>query len=305
MMILPTPARMAQTRSRVAAALAGCVILSLFCTAAIAALPPVTQPATGKHIAGKFIWFDLATSDPEAAQRFYGQVFGWTFKKTKGTDERYVVIRNEGRPIGGLFRPVMAAEGSAGGRWLSFASTPNIVRSLERMVANGGSVLVPATKVPDRGTHALVRDSQGAIIGLLQSQSGDPPDDPVAPGDFYWVDLYARDPSSAAKSYAELGFEVTRDDVSGDERLLLAANGYARAGILKLPDAAREPGWLAYVQVEDVPSTLKRVLAGGGKVLREPDPAVLNGQFAVIADPQGAVLGVLHWDSQAAAGEKP
>ncbi|MDH4114832.1 MAG: hypothetical protein OEU89_05125, partial [Burkholderiaceae bacterium] len=53
--------------------------------------------------------------------------------------------------------------------------------------------------------------------------------------------------------------------------------------------------WLPYVQVDDVPATLARVRAGGGKVLRAPDPAILDGQFAVFADPQGAVLGILNW----------
>ena len=32
--------------------------------------------------------------------------------------------------------------------------------------------------------------------------------------------------------------------VLGDNRIVLVARGYARAGIMKLPDTAREPGWL-------------------------------------------------------------
>ena len=159
--------------------------------------------------------------------------------------------------------------------------------------------------MPGRGTHAIVRDSQGAIIGLLNSSSGDRADAPVETGEFFWVDLYARDPAAAAAAYKQLGYDVHSDEVSGDDRLVLSAKGYARAGIVKLPDAAREPGWLAYVQVDDVPTTLAQVRASGGKVLREPDPAILGGQFAVFADPLGGVLGILHWPSAATAGVQP
>jgi len=53
-----------------------------------------------------------------------------------------------------------------------------------------------------------------------------------------------------------------------------------------------------------VPTTLARVRAAGGRVLREPDPAILGGQFAVFADPQGGILGVLHWSGNA-SGARP
>ena len=40
-------------------------------------LPPVTDPPTTVNIPGKFIWFDLVTAEPAAAQAFYGKVFGF------------------------------------------------------------------------------------------------------------------------------------------------------------------------------------------------------------------------------------
>jgi predicted enzyme related to lactoylglutathione lyase len=273
---------------------------------AASVLPPLSDPATGTHIPGKFIWFDLATADPAAAQRFYGAVFSWEFEALRGSPEKYVVIRNEGRPIAGVFRPAAAATSgkAAATRWLSFASVADIGRGLANMTANGATVLVPATRVPGRGTHALVRDAQGALVGLLQSASGDRPDDPVPPGDFFWVDLYARDPVAAGRSYEKIGYGLSTDEVSGDERLMLSAQGYARAGIVRLPAEGREAGWLPYVQVEDVPAALERVRAAGGKVLREPDPKILGGQVAVFADPLGGVLGVIHWVPASGAGEK-
>ena len=269
--------------------------------AATPVMPAITSPATNVHIPGKFVWFDLATSDTAASQKFYGAVFDWDFEHVRGTTDRYAVIRNEGRAIGGVFGQQVPPGAVRGARWLPFASVTSMERVTSMMTAGGGQVLVPATVVPGRGTHALMRDTQGAIVGLLQSSSGDPPDASVSTGDFYWVDLYARDPAAAAKAYKELGYDVYSDEVTGDDRLVLSAKGYARAGIVKMPPEGREPGWLAYVQVDDVPATLARVRAAGGSVLREPDPAILGGQLAVFADPLGGVLGVLHWPTETEA----
>ena len=144
------------------------------------AMPALSDPPSGLHIPGKFIWFDLATADPAAAQRFYGSVFGWSFEPVAGTDGRYAVIRNEGRPIGGVFRPALPRGEQAGTRWLSFASVEKLDRAVGALTDLGATVLVKPTLVPGRGSHAILRDAQGAVVGLLQSASRRKPARPTA-----------------------------------------------------------------------------------------------------------------------------
>ena len=36
---------------------------------------------------GKFIWYDLMTSDPKAAQDFYGRLIGWGTQDWEGGDQ--------------------------------------------------------------------------------------------------------------------------------------------------------------------------------------------------------------------------
>jgi predicted enzyme related to lactoylglutathione lyase len=269
-------------------------------------MPPIAQPPTLTQIPGKFVWFELVSGDPAAAQRFYASVFGWTYQPISGAAENYAVIRNQGLVVGGIFRPSLPSRKSVASRWLSYASAANLEQTAREMTAAGATVLVPPTKVAGRGTHALLRDAQGAVVGLMQSASGDPPDSPVASGEFFWVDLYARDPGAAARFYQQLHYDVFVEDVTGDDRVVLSSKGIARAGIMRLAPGDGDPAWLPYVQVDDVPATLARVRAAGGKVLRAPEPAVLDGQFAVFADPQGAVLGILHWPLMPAAeGSRP
>jgi len=62
-------------------------------------------------------WFEIGTDDPEAARRFYGEVFGWTVAHddTKSTDPAYQVFTT-GDPNGlrgGLFATKGAMPGYA------------------------------------------------------------------------------------------------------------------------------------------------------------------------------------------------
>jgi predicted enzyme related to lactoylglutathione lyase len=87
------------------------------------------------------------------------------------------------------------------------------------------------------------------------------------------------------------------------QRVILASEGYARAGIVPLPPTVKKPGWLPYVLVDDVPGVLQKVTAAGGHVLLPPRADLLDGNLAVIADPRGGVFGVVDWvgDSDDAA----
>ena len=61
-------------------------------------LTPVASPSTGVYHQGKFVWYDLLTTDVAAARGFYGELFGWSFKE----QGRYTVVLNNGQAIGGI-----------------------------------------------------------------------------------------------------------------------------------------------------------------------------------------------------------
>jgi hypothetical protein len=50
--------------------------------------------------------------------------------------------------------------------------------------------------------------------------------------------------------------------------------------------------WLGYVTVKDVDKSAKQATELGGKVLHEPSDIPTVGRYAIIADPQGAVLSI-------------
>ena len=264
-------------------------------------LPPIVDPPTNLRIPGKFVWFDLVTGDPATARAFYGKVFGWSFLAVPGGAD-YSLIAAGDRTIGGVFQPA-AARGRAGTRWLSFVSVEDVGAAASRLEELGFAVLLPATEVPGRGTQAIVRDPQGAVFGLMRSAAGDPADEPVGTGEFFWVDLYAPDAAAAAAAYGQVGFSAVPAGEGLGERVLLASYGYARAGITPLPAGADKAGWLPYVQVDSVPDAVTSAVAAGGKVLLPPDPQVLDGNVAVIGDPLGGVIGIIHWTRYAEDSE--
>lgn len=266
--------------------------------------PPIGVP--GQYHPGKFIWFDLVTDDLAAARKFYGAVFGWQFRPVDGAPASYTVVEHAGRDIAGMFVKAPPAGATRAARWLSLISVSDPAAAARYVESQGGSVIVPPAAIAGRGTHVLFRDPQGAVFGVLESESGDPADTPVADGDFFWLDLLARDPEQAAKFYGGLaGYEIHLRDIGpGVKRAVLASGGYSRAGIAPIPAPVKQPGWLPYILVDGVAGTLDKVRAAGGKVLVEPRADLLDGNLAVIADPRGGVLGVVDWTPSNDVGSK-
>lgn len=276
--------------------------LALFAMNALAStLGP--DGAAGLHLSGKFIWLDLATENPASARAFYGAVFGWKFRDVEGAPASYALIENESGKVAGIFRHARPSGAAVGARWLSLISVRDADKVAELVRKCGGEVLVAPKVIPGRGTHAVFRDPDGAVFGVLVAQGGDPPDTPVEEGDVFWFDLFVPDPARAAAFYAEIaGYDVAVGEVAGRERTLLSTSGIARAGIAHIPAGTTRAAWLPYILVDDVPATLERARKAGGKVVMEPRANLLDGRLAVIADREGGVIGIVNWMNDDAPG---
>lgn len=290
--------------SRMAGMVARSALL-LVVAGALAGIPlPASAEQEGEYHPGKFAWFDLVTDDLDAARRFYGAVFGWTFEAVGDKPGTYTFAKLAGAPIAGMLQRPSPAGAQHNARWLSLISVADAAAAVRYVEKQGGATLVPLATIKGRGTHALFRDPDGAVFGVLKSEGGDRPDTPVENGDFFWVDLLALDPARSAKFYSGLaGYETSAGTSEAIPRVVLSAGGYARAGIAQKPEVVKQPGWLPYVLVDDVRDTLEKVSGAGGSVLVPPRDDVLDGNLAVIADPSGGVLGIVSWQNHAAAAE--
>ena len=279
--------------------LAGVALMSLgMAVPARAALfPPLAAPPTTEHRPGKLVWAYLFTSNPDAATKFYCGLLGWTATSIDQKGKAYIVFKNNGELVAGL-APRSAAKADQPSRWIGYVSVTDIQGSLAAVKENGGKVHAPAKNFPDRGYQAIISDNEKNPIGLLQSTSGDPPDDTTVPGEWNWFVIYSKDPGATAAFYHKaLGYDVAPETHSGRKsEFVIASGGNSRAGISALPsDGDLRPSWLGVILVADMDTTLEKVAALGGKVLVEPRAAEFGSRFSIILDPTGGTVGLVQY----------
>jgi uncharacterized protein len=279
------------------------VLLSLLSIPALHAasfeLPPLNSPASAEHHPGKVVWADLVTPDIAAAERFYGELLGWTFQTIHTGASDYAVAMFDGRPVGGLVQKSMPNGEQRQSAWLTFIAVADVDAAKRTALAHGAKVLSEARNYPARGRQAVLTDPEGAVFAILASSSGDAPDFLAAPGEWIWSSLLSRDPGAEAAFYQQLFsydvFDLASDD--GREHVILSSDNFARASANTLPDDSkrRHAHWLNFVRVASTADAAAKVVALGGRILVEPHEDRHGGQVAVVADPAGAPFGLMEW----------
>jgi len=119
------------------------------------------------------------------------------------------------------------------------------------------------------------------------------------PGAFSWCELMTSDPDAAARFYSALfGWTLETMPDAGMPYQVIKTGTDAIGGVMGLPPGAppgMPPTWAAYVTVADIEAVVKQVTALGGSVMMPPTDIPSVGRFAVIQDPQGAMLNVIEY----------
>ncbi len=262
-------------------------------------LPPITDPASGEYLPGKFIWADLFSSDVETSRKFYEQVFGWEWRQVKEPPQPYGLFYLDGEPVAGLSHRDAPDGGDSYGRWIHYISVADVSATEKAVSEQGGRILLNNRSYADRGEFAILTDAHQAPFGIMHSSSGDPGDYRAEHGEWIWRELFTRDLGAAISFYSKhFAYEAEREyEYPKLVEFMLESEGYLRAGIGLLPaESESAPTWLGYVRVDDVDAAMQRTLAHGGKVLFEPQPEIANGGVAIVADPTGATIGLLYWE---------
>lgn len=80
--------------------------------------------------AGKFVWHEQVSPDPEQAQDFYTQLFGWDTEVFQPGEVDYVMIAAGGEMHGGFGK---ALEGAPPPHWLSHVAVESVDETIERV----------------------------------------------------------------------------------------------------------------------------------------------------------------------------
>jgi uncharacterized protein len=240
---------------------------------------------------GTFSWAELSTTDPDAAKRFYVELFGWEpdDQPIPGDGGVYTMLRRDGKDVAALF---LGREGMPT-FWGSYVTVESADSAAARASDLGGTLMAEPFDVLDAGRMAVVHDPTGAVFNVWEPHGSIGATWVNGPGAITLNQLNTNDPDAAQRFYSEL-FGWRFEDVSGDRSYWGIYNGDSLNGGMmpSPPEAGEVPSyWLVYFGSEDADRDVSRAGDLGGHVMLPPMD-VPGGRVAVVQDPQGAFFGV-------------
>ncbi|MGH7563035.1 MAG: VOC family protein [Gemmatimonadota bacterium] len=246
---------------------------------------------------GRFVWYELMTTDLQAAQSFYTDVIGWSTAPFEQSEVPYTLWMNGEAPVGGVMAlPQEACDQGAPPHWMAYFAVDDVDGTAKKAAKLGGKVVVEPRDIPDVGRFAILHDPQGASIAIYRSEQENPAIGEPQVGLFSWLEIATSDHEAALKFYSELfGWKKTDAVDMGEMGTYQMYNKGDRmlGGMFnKSGDMPGPPAWLYYTRVEDIDETVEKVRAKGGQVMNGPMEVPGGDRIAQCMDPQGAVFAV-------------
>jgi uncharacterized protein len=117
---------------------------------------------------GTLCWADLSVPKRDDVERFYSDLFGWTFgKEDEAPEHAYWHIKNGEEFIGGI-PPDTFRNPGAPPHWLAYFLISDCDASAAKATQLGARLYLPPMTVEDVGRMAVVADPQGAVFALFQ-----------------------------------------------------------------------------------------------------------------------------------------
>ncbi len=247
---------------------------------------------------GRFVWYELTTTDMQAAKAFYAAVVGWGTRDASMAGIPYTVFTaGEVSVCGMMALPEDARKVGERPMWIGYICVDDVDATADRIKRLGGAVHVPPQDILDVSRFSVVSDPQMATFALfkLQSPGHQQLVDLRTPGGVGWHELLADDWEKAWVVYSELfGWQKANADIGVmGEYQQFSAGGQTIGGMLTKPPTVPASCWLYYFNVGDVDTAIKHVKAGGGQVLRGPIEVVDGNWIVECVDPQGALFALV------------
>jgi uncharacterized protein len=250
---------------------------------------------------GKFIWYELMTTDQDAAINFYGELVGWTASDSGQKDISYTIVSAGGQGVGGILQLTdKMRDGGARPGWLGYIAAADTDAKAREIHSACGRILMEPGDIPDVGRFAMAADPGGAPFYLLTPlpHSEQPPAlDPRTPGRVSWHELYSSQGQQAAFAFysALFGWETQTEMDMGPmgKYRIFGAGGEALGGMIDKPDNVPVSAWTYYINVAGIDAAAKRIEANGGKLIMGPVEVPSGSWVLQATDPQGAHFALI------------
>ena len=243
---------------------------------------------------GDFLWYDLMTGDAEAAQRFYGEVLGWTVTDSGLSDRKYMILHAGEKGIGGMLE-----KAGTKANWMGYVAVKDVDVAAEKFRKKGGAMHRAAEDLPGVGRFAVVADPEGSELILFRGNRAAPERPaPLELGTVGWQELHATDWEAAWAFYEEMfGWRKSQAldmGAAGTYQMFSTNHDEEMTGGMmnRFQETARA-GWVFYFNVADINEAAERVKASGGVVAHAPSQVPGGLWVAQCVDPQGALFGMV------------
>ena len=238
-----------------------------------------------------FFWYDLATSDTDAARKFYCDVVGWRYQDNSQGGQTYGIFQAGDAGVAGLM-PYPDGMKPPHPVWNGYIAVDDVDAMAGKIKDAGGMVHRGPIEVPDVIRFVVVADPQGAIFIIAKPLSAVPLLQPPAgtPGSIGWRELFAADWEKDFVFYEKLfGWTKAEAHDMGPAGIyqLFAAGAAPIGGMMNKNPAMPQSWWNYYINVDGMDAAKTRIEKAGGVVKMGP-MEVPGGQWVLQAqDPQG------------------
>jgi len=248
---------------------------------------------------GQFFWYDVMTTDTEAAAKFYSHVVGWGVQKADADGKEYSIFTVNGQGVAGLMPiPKEVRDQGVPPAWMGYVGVDDVDAAVEKLKREGGKLHKGPVTVAGIIRFAVVSDPQGAgfLIAKGLSHEAPPPPPLGTDGTIGWRELYAVDGPTAFDFYQRM-FGWTKAEAHEMPGMgiyqLFATGARPVGGIMTKPPVIPQPFWGYYFNVATIDAAAERVKVAGGTVINGPHE--VPGPMYVIqcTDPQGAFFALV------------
>jgi len=237
---------------------------------------------------GQFCWVELATSDANAAKKFYSDLFGWQYDEyPMGDAPPYNMAKIAGGQVGAVFENKDVPP-----NWMNYVSVANADETAENAKSLGATVMHGPFDVFEFGRMAVIQDPEGAIFSIWQPKQHKGASVAGEEGSFCWNELMAHNADAERTFYTSLFGWTAKESPEYTE---WHAGDKARGGFLEMKDERFQgvpPFWITYFLVDDVDQSASKAQSLGASVHHAATDIPNVGRFAVLADPQGASFAI-------------
>lgn len=251
-----------------------------------------------KHTPGTFCWIELATTDQDAAKKFYSELFGWTVNDfPMGPDGVYTMFQLDGKDVGAAYK--LGEEQLSLGvppNWGVYVAVENADAAANDIKAAGGTILVEPFDVSEFGRMAVAQDPTGGAFSIWQALNHCGVSLKDEPNTMCWQELATRDVEAAKTFYSTVfGWNAVTKDGGPMPYTEIDLGGKQFGGMLKMTAEWGEipSHWMTYFAVTDCDAIAQKAESLGGKTCVPPTDIPNTGRFAVLQDPQNAFFSII------------